>query len=181
MNNQNLNTAIYNEVAKAAAEAFEFLRIAPGKYTPAQIVAAMKKKAASWNDDPADRLQDLINISIDSFSCSFPLCGSFDLLARMATAYEVPTKARVTFERAAEELPALLSLEVPTAAREVAKAVSKKDPLRATLTFAYFDTERRALVGTNGQLITICAAPSFELFPGAENRKGFLIAPALLK
>lgn len=183
MNSFELNTAIYNEVTKAAAAAFEFLRIAPGTYSAAQVVTAINKKAATWNDDAPGVCDEdgIISINIDNFACRFPLQLSFDILAKMATAYEIPTKARASFERADEQRPALLVLDVPTAAREVAKAVLKKDPERPALTFAYYDTERRALVGTNGQVLTVCAAPSAQLAPEANDRKGFLIAPALLR
>ena len=177
------NVRIYGLMAEVARKAFEYLTIAPGQYTAPQVVAALKKGRAKWDDltpgvaDP----DGLAAIACEGFECKYPLQMAFDVLAQVATAYDIPTADRATFERAAEAAPVLLTLNVPTAAREVAKAVSKKDTGTPAITFAYFDTKRRALVGTNRQVLTVAAAPFAEVAPEAADTKGFLIPVSLLR
>ena len=177
------NVKIYGLMAEVARKAFKYLTIAPGQYTAPQVVAALKKSRAKWDDltpgvaDP----DGLAAIACEGFECKYPLQMAFDVLAQVATAYDIPTADRATFERAAETAPVLLTLDVPTAAREVAKAVSKKDTGTPAITFAYFDTKRRALVGTNRQVLTVTAAPFAEVAPEAADTKGFLIPVSLLR
>ena len=170
-------------MAEVARKAFEYLTIAPGEYTAPQVVTALKKSRAQWTDD-APGVADpdgLAAIACEGFECKYPLQMAFEVLAQVAHAYDIPTAERVTFERAAETAPVLLTLDVPTAAREVAKAVSKKDTGTPAITFAYFDTKRRALVGTNRQVLTVAAAPFAEVAPEAADTKGFLIPVSLLR
>ena len=177
------NVRIYGLMAEVARKAFEYLTIAPGEYTAPQVVTALKKSRAQWTDD-APGVGDpdgLAAIACEGFECKYPLQMAFEVLAQVAHAYDIPTAERVTFERAAEAAPVLLSLNVPTAAKEVAKAVSKKDTGTPALTFAYYDAERRALVGTNRQVLTVAAAPFAEVAPEAADRKGFFIPVSLLR
>ena len=177
------NLRIYGLMAEVARKAFEYLTIAPGEYTAPQVVTALKKSRAQWTDD-APGVADpdgLAAIACEGFECKYPLQMAFEVLAQVAHAYDIPTAERVTFERAAEAAPVLLTLNVPTAAKEVAKAVSKKDTGTPALTFAYYDAERRALVGTNRQVLTVAAAPFAEVAPEAADRKGFFIPVSLLR
>ena len=177
------NLRIYGLMAEVARKAFEYLTIAPGEYTAPQVVTALKKSRAQWTDD-APGVADpdgLAAIACEGFECKYPLQMAFEVLAQVAHAYDIPTAERVTFERAAEAAPVLLTLNVPTAAKEVAKAVSKKDTGTPALTFAYYDAERRALVGTNRQVLTVAAAPFADVAPEAADRKGFFIPVSLLR
>ena len=177
------NLRIYGLMAEVARKAFEYLTIAPGEYTAPQVVTALKKSRAQWTDD-APGVADpdgLAAIACEGFECKYPIQMAFEVLAQVAHAYDIPTAERVTFERAAEAAPVLLTLNVPTAAKEVAKAVSKKDTGTPALTFAYYDAERRALVGTNRQVLTVAAAPFAEVAPEAADRKGFFIPVSLLR
>ena len=172
------NLAIYNAIAEHARRAFEALEILPGQYTPAQVVNLLKKSRARWNDN-ADR-REVARVEVEGFACSFLLADVFAVLAQVATAYEIPTRNRVTFVRAAETAPAVVSFTITkTAAAEVAKAVAKKDPDRAAMEFAYIDTDRRALVGANGHVLTVAPLSSLSVAEGA--RPGYLVARCLLK
>jgi len=172
------NLAIYNAIADHARHAFEGLEIQAGQYTTAQVVSLIKKSRAFWRNDVDSR--EVIRVEVDGFACSFRLGDVFAVLAKVATAYEVPTRDRATFVRAAEAAEAVVSFTIAkTAAAEVAKAVAKKDTLRPVLEFAYVDTARRALVGVNGHVMTVAPLSSLTVAEGA--RPGYLVDRSLLK
>lgn len=179
---QSKDLAIYNEMTAAARRAFEFVEIAPDQYTAAQIERLINKERRARFADNAPEIGDadgVISINYDGFSCSYPFQSAFEILAKIETAWQIPTAARATFEREAEEAPEMVAFEIPAEAAAVVKAVAKKDPARPGFTFAYVDTERRALVGSNSQVLNICALPSLAVAEGA--RAGYLVAPKLLK
>ena len=179
---QGKDLAIYNEMTAAARRAFEFVEIAPDQYTAAQIERLINKERRARFADNAPEIGDaggMISINYDGFSCSYPFQSAFEILAKIETAWQIPTAARATFEREAEEAPEMVAFEIPAEAAAVVKAVAKKDPARPGFTFAYVDTERRALVGSNSQVLNICALPSLAVAEGA--RAGYLVAPKLLK
>lgn len=179
---QGKDLAIYNEMTAAARRAFEFVEIAPDQYTAAQIERLINKERRARFADNAPEIGDadgMILINYDGFSCSYPFQSAFEVLAKIETAWQIPTAARATFEREAEEAPEMVAFDIPAEAAAVVKAVAKKDPARPGFTFAYVDTERRALVGSNSQVLNICALPSLAVAEGA--RAGYLVAPKLLK
>jgi len=179
---QGKDLAIYNEMTAAARRAFEFVEIAPDQYTAAQIERLISKERRARFADNAPKIGDadgMISINYDGFSCSYPFESAFEVLAKIETAWQIPTAARATFEREAEEAPEMVAFEIPAEAAAVVKAVAKKDSARPGFTFAYVDTERRALVGSNSQILTICALSSLAVAEGA--RAGYLVAPKLLK
>ena len=156
--NNNENQAIYNEIAKIARRAFCFIQIEPGQYNAAQILAAIKKSNACWNDQAPEfyTLEDLETVSTGSFSCQFKIKDAFRLLTKLATAWNIPTAARATFERKKEDAATVAAFDVPAAASVVCKAINKKDS-RENMRFVYIDAKRRAAVGCDGRLLTVAA------------------------
>ena len=96
------NLAIYNEVAAIARDVFNYLDIEAGTYSAAQVATAINKEVATWDDSKEDYLSEVVKIEIDGFSCRFPRGLAFDILNKMATAYNITSSARVTFERSTE-------------------------------------------------------------------------------
>ena len=176
--------AIFAEFVKIGREAFEFVNIEPGEYSLAELVKyinkAEKDRRPVWDEKQADTLGELRRVEVDGFACSFPLSGVFDLLSKTATAWSVPTAARPRFVREKEEAPAVLTVEVPTAAREVAKACDKKarEGYQA-LSYVLVDTERRALVASDSFVLTVCAAPFMEKAEGCSAQ--YLVPASLVK
>ena len=176
--------AIFAEFVKIGREAFEFVNIEPGEYSLAELVKyihkAEKDRRYEWDEKQADTLGELRRVEVDGFACSFPLSGVFDLLSKTATAWSIPTAARPRFVREKEEAPAVLTVEVPTAAREVAKACDKKAREGyGALSYVLIDTERRALVASDSFVLTVCAAPFMEKAEGCSAQ--YLVPASLVK
>lgn len=176
-----MNLSIYNEIAKIARRAFEFIKIQPGQYNAAQILSALKKCEAAWDDQSPEyyTLEDAAAVAVGSFSCEFKIKDSFRILAKVATAWNIPTPARTLFERKKEAAPAVAAFDMPAAVGTVKKAIDKKAPQCSNLRFAYVDNARRALVGCNGYLMAVAALPSLNV--ADTDRASFLIDSSLLK
>ena len=173
-----MNAAIYGEMTKHARRAFEFVKIEPGQYNAAQVVAAIDKYKASFvwgKQDP----EEVVTVAVGTYQCKYLLKNAFDMLAKVATAWGIPTAARATFERAKETAPTVCAFDVPKAAANVTKIIDKKSPY-VSLRYAYIDINRRALVGACDCMVTVAALPTLATADGT-NRPGFLVAPSLLK
>jgi hypothetical protein len=97
------NLAIYNEAAAIAREVFNRLDIEAGTYNAAQVATAIYKEFATVDENAGDWFLELVKIENDGFFCSFPRGSVFDILNKMGTGYNIPSSARVIFERTAEE------------------------------------------------------------------------------
>ncbi len=97
------NLAIYNEAAAIAREVFNRLDIEAGIYNAAQVATAIYKEVATVDENAGDWFLELVKIENDGFFCSFPRGSVFDILNKMGTGYNIPSSARVIFERTAEE------------------------------------------------------------------------------
>ena len=179
-NNNNENQVIYNKIAKVARRAFEFIEIEPGQYSANQILAALKKCKAHWNDRAPEfyTLEDAETVAVGSFSCQFLIKDAFRILAKVATAWNIPTAGRATFEREKEDTATVAAFDVPAAAAAICKAIDKKDS-RENMRYIYMDVKRRAAVASDGRVLTVAAVPSLNTTD--TERAGFMIHPSLFK
>ena len=97
------NLSIYNEAAAIARDVFNRLDIEAGKYSAAEVAAAIEKNAATWDESAAGWSAELVKIEAGGFCCRFPRAIAFDILKKMGTGYNIATAARAIFERTAEE------------------------------------------------------------------------------
>ena len=179
-NNNNENQVIYNEIAKVARRAFEFIEIAPGQYSANQILNAIKKCKARWNDRAPEfyTLEDAATVAVGSFSCQFLIKDAFRILAKVATAWNIPTAGRATFEREKEDAATVAAFDAPAAAAAICKAIDKKDS-RESMRYVYIDAKRRAAVASDGRILTVSAVPSLNTTD--TERAGFMVHPSLFK
>ena len=136
------------------------------------------KEGYNANDDRRE-------IVVNSFSCVVTGFSVFDVLKRAAAAWNVPSSKKAVFIRETETAATVATIESPDngTARQLKNSVAA-DQLRPVLSYIFADIRRRCLVASDGNIMTVAAAPSLAVAADvAENemKEGFLISPALLK
>ena len=138
------NLAIYNEMRAAAERVFnEGINAPAGVYSLAELskVGTTCKTAPlgvcfrkEYNTD------ELININVDGFECSYPACKVFELAYKFERLAEVGTKARAAFQRAADhgEPVAVFTLDATTC-DSLAACDDPRDTLRPALACVFVD------------------------------------------
>ena len=187
MNTKDL--AIYNAVAKIAADIFKnnMPYLQPGKYSVNDILKLQKKTGAQF--DALDE-NEIIHFEFDGFSCKFAAGDIFNILGQMQTAWGINTAARAEFIKTVDAAPVAVSFSVPQLAKNLFYALTpEKDQLLTATKYFCVDTERRALIGANGKILTAVAVPNMYInqdaaanvptHPSAPTR--LLIDPILLK
>ena len=172
------NKKIYFEVVKIAQNIFESLNIAAGQYKPADVAKYIDAKDADlWKDDSA--AAELYTVTDGAFCCSFMGAGVFRMLAKLGTAWGIATADRAVFTRKAKTAPAVVRFTVPTAAKEAIKAAAHRDELRKVMNYICVDTQRRALVASDGMALSVVSLPDMETVAGAKDK--YLIHPDIFK
>ena len=174
------NKKIYFEIVKIAQNVFESLNIAAGQYKPADVakyIDAHANDADTWKDDSA--AAELYTVTDGAFCCSFMGAGVFRMLAKIGTAWSIPTADRAVFTRKAKTAPAVVRFTVPAAAKEAIKARGDKDAINDIYKYICIDTQRRALVATNGHALSVVPLPDMETAAGAKDK--YLIHPDTVK
>ena len=138
------NLAIYNEMRAAAERVFnEGINAPVGVYSLAELskVGTTCKTAPSgvcfrkeYNSD------ELININVDGFECSYPACKAFELAYKFERLAKVGTKARAAFQRAADhgEPVAVFTLDATTC-DSLAACDDPRNTLRPALACVFVD------------------------------------------
>ncbi len=188
MNTKDL--AIYNAVAKIAADIFKnnMPYLQPGKYTVNDILKLQKKTGAAYFDGLNEN--EIIHFEFDGFSCKFAAGDIFNILGQMQTAWGINTAARAEFIKTVDAAPVAVSFSVPQIAKNIFNALTpEKDQLLTATKYFCIDTDRRALIGANGKILTAVAVPDMYInqdaaanvptHPSAPTR--WLIDPILLK
>ena len=203
MNHKDLS--IYQEIANVAKNIFNNIVCPAGKYTPQDIakyiqIEETKEKHPKYDTDiitgckytfktdspfswaaDFDPLQKYA-VSVDTFSCGFNAWGVFSILKKVATAWGIAAAYKVEFIRKAETAPVAVSFSVPAVAKDLVKtpaAVAKETPEKIIYTFVAVDTRRRALIVTNGILISAVAVS--DMFVSEDAAAVYLISPELIK
>ena len=170
------NALIFDCIAKAAKVVFNYIDIAPGTYTAAQIWAALNNdkksviKNIALNDDIYNyHWEDLgpyfrsvedgggIYISVDSFSCGIGPASVFEVLPKFAKVAGLPSAtiaAALSFTR--EESGALVpvcSFSMPCLGSKLAK-VCANDPIRPTMNHIFLDPAGY-LVASDGFILSV--------------------------
>ena len=172
------NTAIYNELADIARQVFNHINGTDEgkKYAPADIARAITGgpvvRMVNGSNYVCDRVEPYqlgaglswcegfdpttaYTVAVDGFSCRVVAWKIFDVLDRAARSLDIPTAARVTFERPRAASPVVASFSLSTtAARELA-ACCAKDELRPVLNGVQLDTRRRVLVASDGHVLRV--------------------------
>ena len=138
------NLAIYNEMRAAAERVFnEGINAPAGVYSLAELskVGTTCKTAPlgvcfrkEYNTD------ELININVDGFECSYPACKAFELAYKFERLAKVGTKARAAFQRAADhgEPVAVFTLDATTC-DSLAACDDPRNTLRPALACVFVD------------------------------------------
>ena len=136
------------------------------------------KEGYNANDDRRE-------IVVNSFSCVVTGFSVFDVLKRAAAAWNVPTSKKAVFIRETETAATVATVDSPAAATiKQLKNSTAADQLRPVMSYIFADIRRRCLVASDGQIMTVAAAPSLQVAATVANddtKEGFLISPALLK
>ena len=196
---------IYQEIANVAAAVFDSIVCPAGKYTPADIAkyvhidetkkydntyhvykvtgikySWLKDSPFSWAAD-YDPLQKHA-VSVDTFSCTFNSWGVFSVLKKIAAAWNVPTAYRAQLIRKTETGKVAVSFSVPVLCKDIVKipqAVAKDKTANETYKYVAVDTRRRAIVATNGNIISAVAVS--DMFVSEDARPVYVISPELIK
>ena len=128
------NFAIYNEMRAAAERVFnEGINAPAGIYSLAELAKVgttckTAPKGVYFREDY--KADELININVDGFECSYPAYKAFELAYKFERLAKVGTKARAAFQRAADhgEPIAVFTLDAVT----VENLAACEDPRKGT-------------------------------------------------
>ena len=193
---ENKDFIIYQAIASAAQKVFDKMNVDAGKYSAKEINAIIcndaTRAAAAAGDDDAEKApqlfvpdfdgSDIIRVSFDGYKCSFLAADVFKTLAQIETAWSVPTARRVKFIRAAAAASVAVRFDLNAVFKDVIKArlTDKKDiELRPTYANICIDTQRRAVVASDGHILNAVAVPNMYISEDAE--KQYIINADLLK
>ena len=172
---------IYNAVANVAARvfaSFDAVMFQPGKYDVPAVLNRIKSMKAFQDEDAETAANEIVKIEIDTFVCSFRAVDSFELLKRLAAAYQIPTACRAQFTKKADAAPVAVSFRVFAGLKDLCSRISK-DVLRPCFNYICVDTKRRALIVCDSY--TLSAVPVPEMFVSEDAKETYLITPAVLK
>ena len=182
---------IYQAISRAAARVFDHMIIEAGQYSAddvCKIFAQDEKQKKSGKDVPSRFPADfddaeIIKISYDGYSCTFPAGAVFHTLKQCATAWNVPTAYRAKFIRKAETAPVAVAVPVSPIFKDMIKArIDKKDDpqnLRPVLQHVLIDTRRRAVIACNGHVLSAVPVSNMYVAPGANDN--YIINADILK
>ena len=182
---------IYNGIIDAARRVFGNVKCPAGEYSAKELSKNLLLKyfwdENFWNSNEFD---EIIKIEFDGFCCSFPANSVFNICADIETAWGIPSARRAKFVRAADSAAPVVSFDVPSFSKTIINAVCpERIPAAESCKYICIDTRRRAIVSTNGKVLTAAAVPDMfvnsapemkhDLHPGAGGR--FCVDPILLK
>ena len=178
---ENKDLMIYNAVANVAARvfaSFDAVMFQPGKYDVPAVLNRIKSVKAFQDEDAETAANEIVKIEIDTFVCSFRAVDSFELLKRLAAAYQIPTACRAQFTKKADAAPVAVSFRVFAGMKDLCSRISK-DVLYPCFNYICVDTKRRALIVCDSY--TLSAVPVPEMFVSEDAKETYLITPAVLK
>ena len=178
---ENKDLMIYNAVANVAARvfaSFDAVMFQPGKYDVPAVLNRLKSVKAFQDEDAETAANEIVKIEIDTFTCSFRAVDSFELLKRLAAAYQIPTACRAQFTKKADSAPVAVSFRVFAGLKDLCSRISK-DTLHPCFNYICVDTKRRALIVCDSY--TLSAVPVPEMFVSEDAKETYLITPAVLK
>jgi hypothetical protein len=178
---ENKDLMIYNAVANVAARvfaSFDAVMFQPGKYDVPAVLNRIKSVKAFQDEDAETAANEIVKIEIDTFTCSFRAVDSFELLKRLAAAYQIPTACRAQFTKKADAAPVAVSFRVFAGLKDLCSRISK-DVLHPCFNYICVDTKRRALIVCDSY--TLSAVPVPEMYVAPDAKDMYLITPAVLK
>jgi hypothetical protein len=178
---ENKDLMIYNAVANVAARvfaSFDAVMFQPGKYDVPAVLNRIKSVKAFQDEDAETAANEIVKIEIDTFVCSFRAVDSFELLKRLAAAYQIPTACRAQFTKKADAAPVAVSFRVFAGLKDLCSRISKND-LHPCFNYICVDTKRRALIVCDQY--TLSAVPVPEMYVAPDAKDMYLITPAVLK
>ena len=172
---------IYQELSAAAVTVFnEGIDAPAGIYKLSELakVGTTSKIAPKGvffrSDYDADKI---INISVDDFTCSFPVCQVFRLAHRFETLAQVAAKDRaiVTREAARGELVAVVSLDSATV--EDLKACADKKSIRERMKGVFIDVAAGMSCCSDGRALNVSRLAHAQVFDLDALNYGGVILP----
>ena len=160
---ENKDLMIYNAVANVAARvfaSFDAVMFQPGKYDVPAVLNRIKSVKAFQDEDAETAANEIVKIEIDTFTCSFRAIDSFDLLKRLAAAYQIPTACRAQFTKKADAAPVAVSFRVFAGLKDLCSRISK-DVLHPCFNYICVDTKRRALIVCDSYTLSAVARTLF--------------------
>jgi hypothetical protein len=186
---------IYQAIASAAQNVFDKMNVDAGKYSAKELHAIICKDAANApapGDDDAEKApqlfapdfdgSDVIRVSFDGYKCSFLAGDVFSTLSQIETAWGVPTARRAKFIRAAAAASVAVRFDLNAVFKDVIKArLTDKNEIEMRPNMAYIcvDTQRRAVVASDGHILNAVAVPN--MFVSGDAEKNYIINADLVK
>lgn len=172
-----------------------------GTFTTAEMarnyLLGTKTKSPIWffagKQHEAERKQnEMHEITIEGFHCAYLNAQAFDIAYKFQRLASIQQKDYEHFSKETEDEPIVATFTMPKDAAELKQAtVSKKDELRPMMTGIYLDTERHALVATDGSIVKaihLDDLQTFTKFPimfkneaGWEKEKSVILSTKLIK
>ena len=210
MNNKELNTAIFNQLADIAREVFNHVICAPGTYAVADIARAIHS-VEGWQEvrktdadgvtrshrvptvsrcwrsgfywaEGYDPQADTHTVSVDSFTATVNGWGVWLVLAQAATAWEIPTAARPVFARKAESDTTAETVATFAVTRELRDLAAVPDPReKLSPVYTYIFIDTRRRAAVACNGYLLRVVELPDLTTTDPAAAGYLIAPALLK
>lgn len=154
MNEKEFNGLILAELVKIANEVFtNEIEIAPGTYTAAELA---KLKDANGNEINIKYLcvDAKLNITINSFKCSFPVDQVFNLVWQFEKLIgtKQANKTRFTKIEERENIVCSFDMWITKEHLNITKLVTK-DSLRPAFNYIYLDPYKSALVASDGRTL----------------------------
>lgn len=178
MNMETKDIHIYKEIEKAAHEVFANMNAKPGAYTAKEIEKSIYKEIFFCNDFDKNKAY---TIEVDGFKCSFLAHDVFRVLLSYEKIFKIRKQEKAVFTRVEKEENTAVSFELPKQAKNLAKSVSGKNEHTYTTETQYvcIDTESRAMVATNGHIMTVISLPDMKV---SENASGqYILSPDMVK
>lgn len=154
------NFAIYNEMRAAAERVFnEGINAPAGVYS----LSELSKVGTTCKTAPAGvyfreeyNADELININVDGFECSYPAYKAFELAYKFERLAKVGAKARAAFQRAADhgEPVAVFSLDATTC-DSLAACDDPRNTLRPALACVFVDLAAGLAVCCDGYIMNV--------------------------
>ena len=186
---------IYQAIASAAQNVFNKMNVDAGKYSAKELHAIICKDAANApapGDDDAEKApqlfasdfdgSDVIRVSFDGYKCSFLAGDVFSTLSQIETAWGVPTARRAKFIRAAAAASVAVRFDLNAVFKDVIKArLTDKNEIemRPNMKYICVDTQRRAVVASDGHILNAVAVPN--MFVSGDAEKHYIINADLVK
>jgi hypothetical protein len=108
-----------------------------------------------------NEIDNIFSVEFDGYKCTFPAGSAFNICSEIETAWGIPSARRKKFIRKADAAPVAVSFDVPAVSKSIINAVAPaKSSAADSCKYICVDAARRAVVATNGHVLTAAAVPN---------------------